>query len=594
MGSRCFAFLASRPSIRVAVLVGFLSLGIGHRASGVSFLLAAQAADSEDTTLSAVVDANGQLIRGLGAKQAERRARGQYSVVFDRDVRNYSFMATVGSPDQGTPSLGMTSVARRQNNPNGVFVQTADKSGNLADLPFHLIVSPASDTTPISNIPSTGTPGIARTVLVKVSRHQSVSLSDAEANQILSDMSTVLQKLDFPTNLDTEVSIQFVLDGSVEVLPATLPSAVVTPQDMATYQQLRGIKVVRDIQVCGTTVTGAGASIIGCSPVPSTFVNEVVMRIDPGQEGILWVHEFGHNCGLNHRTDLEQAVMNPFVGPDHKVVSSSEAFAYLGGPQAAVVQVAAALKQVAAAQQQAAVAGNQAAQQGQAQAAQQESPQRPKDIKQFVRRYYPEGVPFDLARQYPEQDGDVLVQMLKDPMENEQFLPNIVTTLCYLGREKDVETLINFVKDPKRPSTNWVFKAQKAALMGLGEVANKTKSEAAVNFLQAVMTRGLDENPAVQAARAHQRTLSEAAALSAGPNKVVPPSAQELASELAVSATMGLGHSGLPQAEAALSALAQQSAPAFQRAKSVAPQAQRINQESRTPEGHARMHHSSH
>jgi len=88
--------------------------------------------------------------------------------------------------------------------------------------------------------------------------------------------------------------------------------------------------------------------------------------------------------------------------------------------------------------------------------------------------------------------------------------------------------------------------------------------------------------------------MTEAAALLSGPDKdrYVPPSAQELASELAASATRGLGHSGLPQAEAALSALAQQPAPAFQRAKALAPQAQKINQDSRTPEGRARIHHS--
>ncbi len=87
----------------------------------------------------AVVDANGNLIRDLGAIASNRLNAGVYEVRFNRNVTHCAYVATIGLPGQGNPPPGEISVASSPN-PNGVRVDTANNAGAPADLPFHLAV----------------------------------------------------------------------------------------------------------------------------------------------------------------------------------------------------------------------------------------------------------------------------------------------------------------------------------------------------------------------------------------------------------------------------------------------------------------------
>jgi hypothetical protein len=58
-------------------------------------------------------------------------------------------------------------------------------------------------------------------------------------------------------------------------------------------------KVVRAINYCG----GAGTNIIGCGWIGGWGVAVVRYGSDADTEGELWMHEYGHNVGLNHNTD---------------------------------------------------------------------------------------------------------------------------------------------------------------------------------------------------------------------------------------------------------------------------------------------------
>ena len=55
------------------------------------------------------------------------------------------------------------------------------------------------------------------------------------------------------------------------------------------------VKVVREINWCG----GPGTNIVGCAWVGGNGM-AVVRLTNLGSEGILWIHEFGHNVGLGH------------------------------------------------------------------------------------------------------------------------------------------------------------------------------------------------------------------------------------------------------------------------------------------------------
>jgi hypothetical protein len=68
---------------------------------------------------------------------------GQYGVIFDRDVTECAYNATVGTPTNfGSVNDPVTiSTARRTGNPNGVFVKILNVSGAGQAEPFHLKVT---------------------------------------------------------------------------------------------------------------------------------------------------------------------------------------------------------------------------------------------------------------------------------------------------------------------------------------------------------------------------------------------------------------------------------------------------------------------
>jgi hypothetical protein len=93
--------------------------------------------------LWAVVNSDGVLIRGKGGAgdPASRTDIGIYQVIFNRDVRNCAYVATLGAIGTGGPPQGQISVTSLATNVNGVRVRTENDAGAVADRSFHLLVS---------------------------------------------------------------------------------------------------------------------------------------------------------------------------------------------------------------------------------------------------------------------------------------------------------------------------------------------------------------------------------------------------------------------------------------------------------------------
>jgi hypothetical protein len=266
-----------------------------------------------------------------------------------------------------------------------------------------------------------------------------------------------------------------------------------------------GIKVVQSIRWCG----GPGGSIIGCAPVGSPTVNLAVVRFAAAQEGILWLHEYGHNAGNPHRTDDARAVMFPSIGADHNVVNATESARFLAGPLAAT----------GAAMPMATPCSH------------DEAMQPPTDVREFVSQHWIEGVPREAASRYTEEDARRLLEWLVDETEqHEEFLPEIVTTLCFIGSEVAVQPLIEFVESPAAGRA--VFNAKNAALIHLGDLINKSGSQAALDFLTRVAAD-------METARALAEPAAASAAAEAAAAGVTAPTADAMGAELAVSATLG-------------------------------------------------------
>lgn len=91
--------------------------------------------------LSAVVNANGTLARGSGASSVVKVSVGNYRVLFGRNVRSCTYVASIGlSGAVGTELDGVIDVVGDNLSVNGVFVDTSDVNGGQADRGFHLIV----------------------------------------------------------------------------------------------------------------------------------------------------------------------------------------------------------------------------------------------------------------------------------------------------------------------------------------------------------------------------------------------------------------------------------------------------------------------
>jgi hypothetical protein len=58
------------------------------------------------------------------------------------------------------------------------------------------------------------------------------------------------------------------------------------------------VKVVRQINECG----GPGSNIIGCAYTPGGSIAVARVTWDQANEGLVWVHEYGHNTGLGHNS----------------------------------------------------------------------------------------------------------------------------------------------------------------------------------------------------------------------------------------------------------------------------------------------------
>ena len=78
--------------------------------------------------------------RLIAATMRTRTATGRYQVIFDRDVRNCAYLATIADAGAAAPPQGEIAASALASNVNAVAVRTERSDGVAADRPFHLIV----------------------------------------------------------------------------------------------------------------------------------------------------------------------------------------------------------------------------------------------------------------------------------------------------------------------------------------------------------------------------------------------------------------------------------------------------------------------
>jgi hypothetical protein len=280
-----------------------------------------------------------------------------------------------------------------------------------------------------------------------VSRFTTSTLNNADADRITADATTVAQVSDGPG--DVACNIRMARTGNVTTF-ATGTGAINSGADFSAVIGLPGrVKVVNQINWCG----GLIPNVIGCAPVPGNSF--AVVRFTPALEGILWLHEFGHNKGLPHRNDAN-AVMAPSIASTRLHLNTTECNA---------LRVTPMLDEPVAIMASAAV--------------HDELP----DIEEFVRQIYFHGVPFEDASQYGPDVIPILEQMLQDPAEME-YWGTIVVTIGMIGEPEGTEPLIDFItRTGGEELTREEYAARTAAVMSLGYIVNQSGDEQALDFL---------------------------------------------------------------------------------------------------------------
>jgi len=125
-------------------------------------------------------------------------------------------------------------------------------------------------------------------------------MTDGRLDQALLEGSKRVRRADFPADVSCCVTYSRYGTGTTFGSPGDGRDVIDTISEQITVLGISTarFKVVRLINYCGV----AGTNIIGCSLVSGN--SSIVVRMSSlGSEGVLWVHEYGHNTGLAHNPD---------------------------------------------------------------------------------------------------------------------------------------------------------------------------------------------------------------------------------------------------------------------------------------------------
>lgn len=276
---------------------------------------------------------------------------------------------------------------------------------------------------------------------LEIDRYTTSSLTNAQADSILADATTVLNTND--GDGDVACRVELVRKGDVSVF-TTGDGSIDSGSEFSTILALPGyVAVVNQINWCGSLIP----NVIGCAPVPGASM--AVVRFTPSLEGILWAHEFGHTKGLSHRNSDPNAVMNGVINSSRLRITSDECSAFRMEEAAVSSTVAGAMA-----------------------------------IEDYVRQVFIRGIPYEeTSDNFDASDVPTLLTMLNDPAE-EAHWANIVVVLNIIGGEEVVDPLITFIEASGGGELSYAhYVAKTSALMSMGYLINRTNNEQALTYL---------------------------------------------------------------------------------------------------------------
>jgi hypothetical protein len=156
----------------------------------------------------------------------------------------------------------------------------------------------------------------------------SISITDSDADAVFTAATTVLQK----TGDNSCNAVQLIRQGGVKSYGATdYPLALTGRSDFEKFTKDACIKLVDFITWCGDQTILPEGGALGCAPISGKGIvavrvypdSAVTAEEDKAMEPLTWLHEYGHNLGLEHSQDAFD-VMTPNIQPSSDRVSTGE------------------------------------------------------------------------------------------------------------------------------------------------------------------------------------------------------------------------------------------------------------------------------
>ena len=279
---------------------------------------------------------------------------------------------------------------------------------------------------------------------LSIGRVASAPLSNAQADAILAGATRVLRSRDSGSDVSADVVLQRRGDVRVIAGPAVIASAEDYARIGASGVQ---VAIVEAVRFCTATKPG----ILGCSHIGGSFM-ALVRR--SSLEDIIWAHEYGHNCGLNHRND-PSALMYTVAGSSRRSLTSGEAGAY---------------ERKGSGRGSAAISAPEA------------DADAPASAGEFLERVYVHGIPFSHVADFVSADAARFKAVLADPSRKAQWL-NASVALGAIGTPDAVESVRGFVREGRGRLTHDAYQAKLGAVTGLGYGASRRAGGSALDEL---------------------------------------------------------------------------------------------------------------
>ena len=285
---------------------------------------------------------------------------------------------------------------------------------------------------------------------LSIDREEHVYFTADQAATILQQGLTVLRTIDIAGHdVATDVTLNF--NGRIDTF-SYRKGIIDTCDDLEeVFKMAHDVHVVKEINCCGGV---KGGSILGCSDANRSLVVTFNPALPKVFDGILWMHEFGHNRVLCHRNN-RSAIMYPVIGLEHKTVNLCEHDHFLGSTSVPCADPAPNSRS--------------------------RNRSKPNAVK-FVHQIFIEGIPYDQARVFTKKDVAHLLPLLHHKHE-QPFWANTVTVLGAIGDISAFQPLKEFadaIADDPSPEAH---QARDSVPIALGYLSAETKDPAILTYL---------------------------------------------------------------------------------------------------------------